>query len=157
MVYSKNRWLSNRLVLKKQVSAKLLWFYYTVKLQFLLLVIQDNVLDCLDELGLAEFRCLLRGSDLEIALQDEDKDFTVFALTNETIVDVDLERLGDEYLEEALSAHVINKQLQTLDFKDGQRFETLVDQCFVHVTEIGKTYSDWNTYKQKSVSSIAVS
>ena len=67
---------------------------------------------------------------------------------NETITDIGLKSYDD--VEGVLDRFVIEKLLKSADFQDGQSFETLVDDCFVHVTEIDGTSPHWNSYERKS-------
>ena len=112
---------------------------------FASLVVQDSVYDCLGELGLAEMQCALEGIDLEQTFRDTNKRLTVLGLTDQVIFDIELKNLSSGDIEEVLSRHAIEgrKSLSSVDFADGQSFETLFDNCFVHVTEIDMFKTGW--------------
>ncbi len=116
-------------------------------------MVQDNVLDCLDELGLTEMNDLFNGTDLiTTRLQSGDGKFTLFALPNNVIIDLDLANFPPQDIVEVLSRHVIGEKLESVDFYDGQSLETVINGCFVHVTEIDSYKKVWKWGKYKYIS-----
>ena len=121
-------------------------------------MVQDTVLDCLDELGLTEMDDLFNGTDLIATLQSEDRKFTLFALPNNVINNVGLASFPPQDIVEVLSRHVIGERLESVDFYNGQSLETIINGCFVHVTEIDsfKKVWKWGRYKLISDGDVSV-
>ena len=116
-------------------------------------MVQDDVLDCLDELGLTEMYDLFNGTDLiTTRLQSGDGKFTLFALPNNVIIDLGLAKFPPQDIVEVLSRHVIEEKLESVDFYDGQSLETVINGCFVHVTEIDSYKNVWKWGKYKYIS-----
>ena len=112
---------------------------------FFILEIKENIVECLEELDLTELQCLLEGTNLETTLQGDGM-FTLFAPTNDVLQDSGLEDLGRETTEFVLGSHVVEKKLESLLFCDGQRLESINEDCFIHVTEIDTYKYVWHYY-----------
>ena len=129
------------------------WFVYRLKNVlklyinniFFILEIKENIVECLEELDLTELQCILEGTNLETTLEGDGM-FTLFAPTNEVLQDSGLGDLSMEITEFVLGSHVVEKKLESLLFYDGQRLESINEDCFIHVTEIDKYKYVWHYY-----------
>ena len=96
-------------------------------------------MDCLEELGLTEFASLFSGLDLEDKLgTDNGTKFTVFAPPNELITNSNLKSLSSSDLNVVLGSHVVNREILSVEFFDGQKIKSLSPGRYIHVTEIYK-------------------
>lgn len=101
---------------------------------YLLLELEDSVVDCLDKLGLTSLSNLLTQEGLQDTLSNQMQQLTLFAPSNEALAVVNNEDTDD--LSTLLSSHTAGRKLRATYLTGGLKIPSLADGRFIHTTVV---------------------